>query len=158
MSQDYVRNKVNQLIEECELHVKRIDYSYNKLSKLLPLDKKKYKNLDDEQVESLDQFLFRFCKLQDAIGQRFFPALLELLNEPVKTKPFLDRLNRLEQLGVIDSKTRWLQLREIRNELSHEYENEPDSMSQAINHIYDAKDILIDVFNKVKHYSKPYLE
>jgi hypothetical protein len=41
MTQDYIKQKTKQIIEECELHIKRIHYSANKLNQLMPLDGKK---------------------------------------------------------------------------------------------------------------------
>ena len=42
----------------------------------MPLDKQKYISLDKNQVQALDQFLFRFSKLQDVIGRKLFKYLL----------------------------------------------------------------------------------
>lgn len=157
MSQNYIQQKVSHVIDECDLHVKRLNYASEKLKRLMPLDDKSYQNLKDEHVESLDQFLFRFSKLQDAMGQRLFSGLLELLEEPVKQQPFLDKLNRLEQLGALDDKEQWLQLRSLRNTLAHEYENEPVAMSKAINTIYDSKIMLLAIYGQVKDYTLNYL-
>jgi len=157
MSQNYIQQKVSHVIDECELHVKRLNYASEKLKRLMPLDAQSYQNLKDEHVESLDQFLFRFSKLQDAIGQRLFSGLLELLKEPVKQQPFLDKLNRLEQLGALEDVEQWLQLRSLRNILAHEYENEPVAMSKAINTIYESKSMLLAIYAKVKSYSVSYL-
>jgi len=157
MSQNYAQQKVSNVIDECELHIKRLNYASEKLKQLMPLDDNAYQNLKDEHVESLDQFLFRCSKLQDAIGQRLFSGLLELLKEPVKQQPFLDRLNRLEQLGVLEDKEQWLQLRNLRNTLAHEYENEPVAMSKAINTMYESKNMLLAIYAKAKSYTVNYL-
>ena len=42
-------------------------------------------------------------------------------------EPMLDRLDRLEQLGWLDSAEEWPDPRRIRNEFTHEY---PESMEQ----------------------------
>ena len=54
------------------------------------------------------------------MGGRIFPAILSLAQEDVKKKTFIDILNRLEELEVLD-KNQWLNLREARNEIAHEY-------------------------------------
>ncbi len=144
--------KVSKAINECELHQKRIEHALNKLKKFMPLSTEQYTLLNDEHIEALDQFLFRFAKLQDVMGQRLFTGILELLEEPVKEISFLDRLNRLEQLTIIDSKEQWLNLRNIRNKLAHEYEDDPKGMCQALNHIYDSYPLLINTFLRVKEY------
>ncbi|MDQ2779763.1 MAG: hypothetical protein M3Y32_09425 [Pseudomonadota bacterium] len=72
-----------------------------------------------------DQILFRFMKLQDALGERLVPAILEDLAEPFDAWSMRDRLDRLEKLGYLDVK-RWLDWREVRNRLAHEYPDAPD--------------------------------
>ena len=146
------KEKVAKTIAECELHQKRIEHALNKLKKFMPLTPQNYKTLDNEQVEALDQFLFRFAKLQDTIGQRLFPGVLEILEEPVKERSFLDRLNRLEQLKIIESKEQWLNLRNMRNILAHEYENDPQGMSEALNLVYQSYGGLAGIFLQVRKY------
>ena len=101
MSHSIAKEKVIKVLAECELHQKRIEYALTKLKQFMPLTATSYINLNNEQAEALDQYLFRFSTLHDAIGQRLFPGVLEILEEPVKETPFLDRLNRLEQLKII---------------------------------------------------------
>jgi hypothetical protein len=67
-----------------------------------------------------DQLLFRFLKLQDALGERLVPATLAALLEPDADRPMLDKLNRLDRLGYVRLDD-WLQWRDLRNRLSHEY-------------------------------------
>ena len=152
MSNSIATEKVIKVISECVLHQKRIEYALSKLKQFMPLDTKSYKNLNDEQIEALDQFLFRFSKLQDAIGQRLFSGVLEILEEPVKETSFLDRLNRLEQLNVIESKEQWLSLRNMRNKLAHEYEDDLQGMSEVLNLVYASYDVLAAIFVRVKNY------
>ncbi len=75
---------------------------------------------DSELVRLTDQILFRFAKLQDAMGLRLIPSTLAALREPYEEWPMQDRLNRLEKLGFINAEL-WLEWREIRNRLAHEY-------------------------------------
>lgn len=72
----------------------------------------------------LDQFAYRYTRLQDDMGARLFPAVLRALGEEVAPMPVLDRLARLEQLGWLPSAEQWLELRRIRNEFTHEYPEE----------------------------------
>ena len=72
-----------------------------------------------------DQILFRFTKLQDALGERLVPATLQQLAEPFEDWPMRDRLERLEKLGYL-SVDNWLRWRELRNRLAHEYPDQPE--------------------------------
>ncbi len=150
MNDSLISTKITKVIAECELHQQRITYSLEKLKQFMPLDSKKYQALSDEQVEALDQFLFRFAKLQDAIGQRLFVYFLESQAEPVKDLSVLDRLNRLEQLGVLPNKDEWLSIRNIRNKVSHEYEDNPVAMCKALNHVYAIYPRLSAIFLKLR--------
>jgi hypothetical protein len=72
-----------------------------------------------------DQLLFRFTKLQDAIGERLVPATLQHLAEPFEDWPMRDRLDRLEKLGYLHVDD-WLRWRDLRNRLSHEYPDQAE--------------------------------
>ena len=147
-----IEKKIKSTLSECELHQKRIHYALEKLQKFMPLEVSQYQLLSDEEVEALDQFIFRFSKLQDAMGQRLFSDILALKEEPVKSLSFLDKLNRLEQLGVILDKNQWLAIRDIRNKVSYEYEDDPTAMCNALNHIYASYPQLEAVFVLIKRF------
>ncbi|ACX95104.1 hypothetical protein [Halothiobacillus neapolitanus] len=121
----------------------------------MPLDEQKYIALTDDEVEHIDQFLFRFSKLQDSMGQKLFKSILMFLEEDVEDKPFIDILNQLEKLHLIESANDWRTLREDRNELAHQYENEPEPMSAAINRVYERRELLVAIYHRLKSaYSK----
>lgn len=67
-----------------------------------------------------DQILYRFTKLQDAMGECLVPATLAWLREPHEDWSMRDRLDRLEKLSFLDVET-WLTWRDVRNRLAHEY-------------------------------------
>ena len=152
MSNSLAQTKLSKIITECELHQKRIDHARLKLKQFMPVTAKDYQQLNDDQIEVLDQFLFRFSKLQDAIGQRLFPGVLEALEEPLKEMPYLDRLNRLDQLNIIESKEQWLNLRNMGSKVTHEYEDDPEGMSQALNLVYESYKTLANIFLQAKRY------
>ncbi|ADJ29314.1 hypothetical protein [Nitrosococcus watsonii] len=79
---------------------------------------------DPHRLRVADQVLFRFMKLQDALGMRLVPATLAALGEPFEEWPMRDRLDRLEKLHVLNA-TDWFAWREIRNRLAHEYPDRP---------------------------------
>jgi hypothetical protein len=142
---------LEKLLSECHKHIKRLRSASKKMSLYMPLSVNRYENLTDDEVEHIDQFLFRFAKLQDTIGNKLFGALLSFLQEAnLKNSPFLDVLNRLEQLKIIENKDDWVELRKIRNDISHHYDDDSQEMVLGINAIYQKKDLLIEIFNKVE--------
>ena len=49
-----------------------------------------------------DQILFRFIKLQDALGERLVPGTLDAQAESFEAGPMRDRFDRREKLGCLD--------------------------------------------------------
>lgn len=74
---------------------------------------------DDRRL--LDQFAYRYTRLQDDMGARLMPTALLALGEEISAMPVLDRLDRLEQLGWLPSAEEWSELRRTRNEFTHDY-------------------------------------
>ncbi len=107
-----------------------------------------------EQVESnpesrrlADQLLFRFLKLQDTLGERLVPATLAHLLEPDVDRPMIDKLNRLERLGFIRLDD-WLQWRDLRNRLSHEYPEHADLRWATLLAAVDAAAVMVAIYER----------
>jgi len=152
MSDDIVIEKLSKIFYECEKHILRLNSAAQKMSSFMPLDSKAYQNLSDDEIGYIDQFLFRFAKLQDAIGQKLFKTILLFLKEDIEGKPFIDILNILEKLNLLDDANVWKQLRDDRNELAHNYEDEPEQMSETINILFNKKETLIQIYLHIKQY------
>jgi len=138
-------NIFKEKIYECDRHVEKINISKSHLSSVLPLSTQRYLKLGDVEISFIDQLIFRFSKLQDTLGEKIFPFILILSKENVKRKTFIDILNRLEELEVVD-KDKWLRLREIRNNIAHEYSFNLDEVVNSIELIYDVSDELIKIY------------
>ena len=136
---------------ESSLHKKRLESALHKIKFIMPLDVEKYNDLDDIFVSILDQMLFRFTKLQDTLGEKVFPLILELAKEPVKKMTFIDRLNRLEELEILN-KSEWVSLRANRNEITHEYSYNEEEIVENIEFIYVKSGDLIAIYDKVYSY------
>ncbi len=118
---------------ECERNIYYLCAALTSLSSILPMTSDKFGNLTDAQVQVLDQFILRFTKLQDAMGSRLYPAILQYLQEPYEERPMLDKLNRLEKLGYIQNAKAWQSIRVIRNKLAHDYPDDWNRNSLLIN-------------------------
>ncbi len=84
-------------------------------------------NLSRQDRRLLDQFAYRYTRLQDDMGSRLFPSVLRALGENIPAMSMLDRLDRMEQLGWLPQADEWSDLRHIRNEFTHEY---PESATE----------------------------
>jgi len=158
MSDDIIIKKLNKIFYECDKHIQRLNSASKKMAAFMPLDKEKYITLSDDNIGVIDQFLFRFAKLQDAMGQKLFKTSLLFLKEDIEGKPFIDILNLMEKLTLLEDAKIWRKLREDRKELAHNYEDEPEQMSITINKLYEKKDLLIDIYKKIKDYMKDRLD
>jgi hypothetical protein len=145
-----LNDKLVQTFETCSLHLRRMEFAKSKVTPFIPLTRENYDQLDDETIGFLDQFIFRFSKLQDTMGVRLFPAMLEVLAEPVSDQAFIDILNRLEKLGILDSALRWVQLRKIRNDVAHEYPAGLPERIAGINLLFASLDDLQQILVRCK--------
>ena len=74
--------------------------------------------LSKQDRRLLDQFAYRYTRLQDDIGVKLMPAVLKVLGEDVALMSAIDRFARLEQLGWLASADDWQILRQIRNQFT----------------------------------------
>ncbi len=142
--------KLIKIFNECDKHILRINSATKKMSNFMELYEDKFINLSEDEIEHIDQFLFRFSKLQDAMGQKLFKTMLVYLNEDIESKAFIDILNIMEKLYLIEDVNDWKELREDRNELANNYDDDPEGTSKAINKLYNKKDVLINIYQTIK--------
>lgn len=98
----------------------------------------------------MDQFIFRFSKLQDAISAKIFRFILELLDEDVAALPMRDILNKLERYLIIPSADEWSYIRELRNEISHDYPLQETDVVIILNELFSKVEVLFGIYNKLK--------
>ena len=146
--------KANKYINECEKHQIWIEESFGEIQDIFPLSGKKYTKLTAMEIKNIDQFLFRFSKMQDTIGEKLFRLIVGDFVEDITKMTFIDILNQLERIGILESIQEWQNLRKARNDISHQYDDEPEEMAEAINRIFAQKDILIEIFSNIKNYYK----
>jgi hypothetical protein len=92
-----------------------------------------------------DAYLKRFASIQDFLGAKIFPLLIELSG--ISTSKMTEVLYYIEKEEIIDSLEQWIELREIRNELEHDY---PDELAEAL----DDLRYCIEHFSTLENYYK----
>lgn len=137
-------------------HADRLAWAMSQLTRKFPLSAEAIATLNDTELAVLDQFSTRFAKLQDVMGAKLFPAILELTKEQGHYPAFLDKLNQLEKIGAIESADQWLILREMRNEFSHDYPDDPALQSATLNKAYILAGELLAILNKVEAFASNY--
>lgn len=105
---------------------------------------------DDELSERLEAFVSRFGRMQDTLGDKFIPSLLRLLAERPSSQ--LDNLNRAEKIGIVDSTVAWLDMRNLRNKLVHEYMEDAQQFIQALYQAHEYVPRLIAAYNAIRRH------
>ena len=154
MNQSELNDSIIQTFETCALHLKRMEFAKSRVAAFFPLSIINYYELDDETIGFLDQYIFRFSKLQDTMGSRLFPQTLEALVEPVADQAFIDILNRLEKLGILDSALSWVQLRKVRYDIAHEYPASLNERIEGINFLFDQLELLRMIIERCREILK----
>lgn len=85
---------------------------------------------DPELAERVEAFVGRFGRLQDTVGDKLLPLLLSALGE--KASAVIDNLDRAERLGLLKSADEWMTMRNIRNQMIHEYVEDPFVLISAL--------------------------
>ena len=86
---------------------------------------------NDALGEQVEAFAARYSRLQDTIGDKLLPRLLELVGQ--RSRTLIDTLNQAERLGLLPDTREWLTWRNLRNSLIHEYVEDPRLFSDALN-------------------------
>lgn len=128
--------------QQCQRHEHHMSHALSAIGPTLPMTASALRLLNDEAVQDWDQFILRFTKLQDTMGARLFPALLDYLQEPYEDRPMLDKLHRLEKLGFIPKLEDWQSLRVIRNRFAHDYPEDDALKAAYLNEAVDAAQTL----------------
>jgi len=152
MLSDKTIDKLTKTITVCNRHKKYLTFALEQTADLFPIIPDKYEHLTQIQVSFLDQMIYRFSKLQDTIGNRVFKTLLDFLGEESETMAFKDILLRLEKLRILPSANEWLELREIRNLVSHEYPEDIDKLITGINLLQQQSSRLIEIYDGLLYY------
>lgn len=143
---------LKSVLKECRRHAKRLTFAHRQIKPLLPFTADTVVHLHDETVSYLDQYIFRFSKLQDAMGNKLFKAVLLAVGENFTNRPFIDIFHRLEQLDILRDYGQWNRLRILRNEVSHDYDVSEEELAEKMNELLKAHDILMEYFELISQY------
>lgn len=85
---------------------------------------------DTDLAERVEAFVGRFGRLQDTLADKLLPAILAALGE--QTGAQIDNLDRAERLGWVESADQWLAIRQLRNQMVHEYMEDMAMLASAL--------------------------
>jgi uncharacterized protein with HEPN domain len=146
------KQKVHDNLNESQKHLLRLENAFAALGShySFPISMDDFKKVL-ESVEHLaysDQIIYRFSKLQDCMGAKLFKSVLLYEGENVN-KPFLDILNQLEAIDIINV-DEWFEIRDLRNEIAHDYEDNDEIALNILNTIYKLKNDLKETLEAVE--------
>jgi len=72
-----------------------------------------------EEQESFDSLTSKFGRTSDIFIQKVLRTIWSLLHEP--SIPFIDLVNRCEKESIIPSGDNLIEIRDLRNQIAHEY-------------------------------------
>ncbi len=140
---------LSSVANTAKMHEERLRDALERLSTILPINEQKLAKLSKDDYAYLDVIAVRYAKLQDLIGSKIFAILLEVMAEPIESNRFLDMLAHLEKIGILESVDFWLDLRNVRNSIAHEYPEEPQLLIQNINNLYSCSLKLLGFWEKL---------
>lgn len=136
---------IGELNESFTRRVKAVDilkYSRQKCGKI---------NIKTEySLEELDNFenlTSRFARTSDIYTQKIMKGITLLLREEAKT--FIDRVNLFEKLEISAAEDLKL-IRDLRNEISHEYKM--DDISEIFQSVLEYSDKLLRIIERTKSF------
>lgn len=146
------RAKLDSVFRECDAHVQRLRRASGILEAVFPLTEKSFNELTEERITLIDQFLYRFIKLQDSMGTRLIPVIAGLIVGNNDPRPFIDNLNILEKNRVIISAEEWQEMRNIRNRLAHEYPDSSKVTVSSLNSLMAGWTVIEAMYHSINRY------
>jgi uncharacterized protein with HEPN domain len=94
------------------------------------LEKARTISNDDDLSERVEAFVSRFSRLQDTLGDKLIPLILEALGEHQAAA--IDNLDKAERFRWIHSADEWLAIRRLRSQMVHDYMEDLNILISAI--------------------------
>ncbi len=151
---EYIIEKIKDVVLTAKIHQQRLEDAYSIISSWGKMDIATFNSLSIEQTALTDQYIYRFAKLKDLMGDKLFKLILEYIGENTERMAFIDILNRLEKLDILESVESWLDLRIERNKIAHDYAKHKEELIQEFNTLLIKKNVLTQQLDKCIEYLK----
>lgn len=100
-----------------------------------------------EELDKLENLTSRFARTSDIYTQKIMKGIILILREEAKT--FIDKVNLFEKLEIADAEDIKF-IRDLRNEISHEYKLE--DITEIFDAVLEYSVKLIEIIKKTKEY------
>lgn len=142
-------DKTGSILKVADIHVKNLQEALDDMADKYPFAKDFIVNLHKNDLRTLETMTSRFGKLQDLLGMKIIDMYLQSQSQPIEGASMLDKIHKLEKLNMIDSEDTWIELRNVRNHITHEYPDDPELTAQHINNVYRLAPMLISIYKKL---------
>jgi len=141
--QQKLRNLLNENLAILDASQSTLVRSFDKCQKIGV--KKTY---SFEELESFDSLTSKYARTSDIFTQKVLITLFKLLREDAVT--FLDRANLAEKLSLITSADDLITIRDLRNQIAHEYKQE--KIEQLFEDVFDMIEQLVSCLELTRKY------
>ena len=136
-----MRERLSFLIRVVNKEIKHLEYAASQVfGNVLTYEAVEKLDENPELALKVEAFTSRFCRLQDTLGDKLLPALLKALGEP--DRALLINLDKAEKFGWLESSEQWIALRQLRNQMIHEYIENAQTLFDALTTANASKDTL----------------
>ncbi len=125
-----------------------LEESYNRCKKIGFKD-----SYSSEELVEFEALTSRFARSVDILTSRLIRSLLRYLREEKRT--LIDVASYLEKLGLVDSADEFLELRDIRNLIAHEYIFE--NLNDLFFTVLEKTPVVFKISDNVINFAKSYL-
>ena len=145
LPREFSMAKFDELIkiqkEEIQSALDYLVYSLNKVKKL----SNEPSQLDPETLETWESFVSRFARVSDIFLAKYLRS--RILNaDPGFRGELRDYVDQAEKSGHISSADKWMEVRELRNKIAHEYTK--SDLSQLFKDVLAYTPFIIDEIKK----------
>lgn len=126
---------------------KYLEYSAQRVQKIIPITN--WQTISLEQHETLAAFRVRFSEFQEHLGKIMRAVAIE---EEVSAERFGAILAFMEKLGIIETAERWKLIRELRNAINHEYEEDVVRLSDFFLETLKATPELFETYKRLLNF------
>ncbi|MFA4922698.1 MAG: HepT-like ribonuclease domain-containing protein [Ignavibacteriaceae bacterium] len=106
----------------------------------------------EDEFDDMETLSSRFARVTDIVSQKLFRSIDQVELEDKGT--LLDAVNRAHQRGLIESVDKMREIRELRNQIVHEYVKA--DLQNVFIDILEFTPILIKICNNIFEYCKKY--
>ena len=138
---------IRKKLEHLARMSKDLEYSINKMvGPLRKIESGQITALTLDERETISAFTGRFSSYQDYIGTTMRSVSIE---EEINVDRFGSVLAFMEKLGIFDDLETWKVIRELRNGVSHDYEDDADALFQLLNNMIKNAPYLFNAHNRL---------